>query len=55
MSTPQDSPRKHKLKIRRAKQLAAWRAKNPKKANADKGAQKAPQKSAGAKSAAAKK
>lgn len=55
MSTPQDSPRKHKLKIRRAKQLAAWRAKNPPKktssAESDKSAQKAPAK----KPAAAKK
>ena len=54
MSTPQDSPRKHKLKIRRAKQLAAWRAKNPTKkaagADGDKSAQKAtPKKPAAAK------
>ncbi|MGH7283042.1 MAG: hypothetical protein ACRELY_16075 [Polyangiaceae bacterium] len=46
MSTPQDSPRKHKLKVRRAKQLAAWRTKNPKKASGDKGTQKAPAKKA---------
>lgn len=51
MSTPQDSPRKHKLKIRRAKQLAAWRAKHPKKAEGDKSAQKSTAK----KPAAAKK
>jgi len=31
MSTPQDPPRRRKQKARRAKQLAAWRAKNPKK------------------------
>ena len=55
MSTPQDSPRKHKKKIRRAKQLAAWRAKNPKKAEGDKGAQKAHGKSEAKKPAAAKK
>jgi hypothetical protein len=29
MSTAQDSPRRKKQKIRRAKQLAAWRAKTP--------------------------
>jgi len=27
MTTPQDSPRKRKLKARRSKQLAEWRAK----------------------------
>jgi hypothetical protein len=27
MTTPQDSPRRKKQKIRRAKQLTAWRAK----------------------------
>ena len=32
MSTPQDSPRRKKQKIRRAKQLAKWREKNPPKA-----------------------
>lgn len=42
MSTPQDSPRKHKLKIRRSKQLAAWRAKNPKKAEGEKAPAKKP-------------
>lgn len=34
MTTPQDSPRRKKQKIRRAKQLEAWRAKNPKKEEA---------------------
>jgi hypothetical protein len=28
MTTPQDSPRRKKQKIRRAKQLSAWRAAN---------------------------
>jgi hypothetical protein len=31
MSTPQDSPRRKKQKIRRAKQLAKWREKHPPK------------------------
>jgi len=34
MTTPQDPMRRKKQKARRAKQLAAWRAKNPKKAEA---------------------
>ncbi len=34
MSTPQDSPRKYKLKQRRTKQLAAWREKQAAKAAA---------------------
>lgn len=34
MTTPQDPARRKKQKIRRAKQLAAWRAKNPEKKEA---------------------
>jgi hypothetical protein len=34
MTTPQNPARRHKLKIRRAKKLAEWRAKNPAKAKA---------------------
>ncbi len=36
MTTPQDSPRRKKQKTRRAKQLAAWRAKNAEKKPAEK-------------------
>jgi hypothetical protein len=36
MSTPQDSPKRNKQKRRRTKQLAAWREKNPPKADATK-------------------
>ncbi len=32
MTTPQNPGRRRKQKIRRTKQLAEWRAKNPKKA-----------------------
>jgi hypothetical protein len=32
MTTPQDSPRRKKQKIRRAKQLEAWRQRQPPKA-----------------------
>ena len=50
MTTPQDSPRRKKQKIRRANQLAKWREKQ----EAQGGAGKAPAKRA-AKPAAAKK
>jgi hypothetical protein len=36
MTTPQDPARRHKLKIRRSKKLAEWRAKHPKPAAAKK-------------------
>ncbi len=36
MSTPQDPPVRHRQKIRRTKQLAAWRIKNPPKAAPEK-------------------
>ncbi len=35
MTTPQDPPVRRKQKARRAKQLAAWRAKNPPKPAAE--------------------
>ena len=67
MTTPQDSPRKRKLKARRTKQLAEWRAKKettaapktapkaaPKKAAATKTAPKATAKAAPKKKAATK-
>src|SRR5262249_18002206 len=36
LADPQDSPRRKKQKARRAKQLEAWREKNPKKEEAKK-------------------
>ena len=40
MTTPQDSPRRKKQKIRRAKQLAKWREKQAEKPEAKKAAAK---------------
>ena len=34
MTTPQEPAKRHKQKLRRTKQLAAWREKQPKKAEA---------------------
>jgi hypothetical protein len=47
MTTPQEPAKRHKQKIRRTKQLAAWRAKQPAKTDA-------PAKDAKPKAAAAK-
>jgi hypothetical protein len=41
MSTPQDPPVRRKQKARRSKQLAEWRAKQPKKADKPAAAKKA--------------
>jgi hypothetical protein len=40
MTTPQDPPVRRKQKARRAKQLAAWREKNPEKKEAPAAAKK---------------
>jgi hypothetical protein len=47
MTTPQDPPVRNKQKRRRAKQLAAWRAKHPQEAK--KGSEKPAEKPAAAK------
>jgi hypothetical protein len=49
MTTPQEPAKRHKQKIRRTKQLAAWRAKQPAKTDA---AAKASPKKAASKAAA---
>jgi hypothetical protein len=56
MSSPQEPARRHRQKIRRSKQLAVWREKNPAKAKPEaKAAKAAAPKKAPASAVAAKK
>jgi hypothetical protein len=55
MSSPQEPARRHRQKIRRSKQLAAWKEKHPTKAHAEGKSAKAPAAAKKPAAAAAKK